>query len=202
MRSYLQRGMGNRPAAVKSVEAALERRCKATGELHPALIWPRYVWAEALIGTGDFAGAVKVYHDTVTLCEQIYPAHHRAIGITKSRPGQAAYVHERLGARGVRAPRCTADLPPGRHELGESRGLPCGTARCDGAQRPPARGGRTMSGRATRRADKQERGRIAGVSDRDPTANSTAGIRLRSLVCRAGGARRGARHSRNLARRA
>jgi tetratricopeptide (TPR) repeat protein len=85
LRSYLQRRLGNSDAAVKSVEAAIDRMRKAVGERHPMLVWPRYLLAEALIGCGDYAKALDVYRETTRFCGQIYDDRHRTIGITKAR---------------------------------------------------------------------------------------------------------------------
>jgi tetratricopeptide (TPR) repeat protein/tRNA A-37 threonylcarbamoyl transferase component Bud32 len=86
LRSYAQRRVGNHRAALTSVESAIAQMREAVGDQHPALVWPRFMWAEALIGAGEHAQAVQVYRETAELCEQVYgDANHRAIGITKAR---------------------------------------------------------------------------------------------------------------------
>ena len=88
LRSYAQRQLGNSRAALASIESAMKQMNEAVGEHHPAVIWPRFMWAEAFIGAGDYAHAVGIYRDTIDLCEQIYgESDHRAIGITKAQHG-------------------------------------------------------------------------------------------------------------------
>ena len=58
---------------------------KAAGDRHPVLIWPHYMWAEALLSIGRNQEALAVYRDTVDLCRSIYGDRHRAVGLTKLR---------------------------------------------------------------------------------------------------------------------
>ncbi|HEY4310064.1 MAG TPA: tetratricopeptide repeat protein [Pirellulales bacterium] len=85
LRSYVQCRVGSGRVAVATIEAGIERIRKAAGDRHPVLIWPRYMWADALISTGRYDEALAVHRDTIDLCRQIYNDRHRAVGLTKVR---------------------------------------------------------------------------------------------------------------------
>ena len=85
LRSYVQRRVGNGRVAVASAEAAIERLKKAVGETHPVLVWPHYLWAEALLSNGQTREALDVYRETLALCNRLYDEQHRTVGMTLAR---------------------------------------------------------------------------------------------------------------------
>ncbi|MES1213585.1 MAG: tetratricopeptide repeat protein, partial [Singulisphaera sp.] len=92
--SYVQCRVGNGRVAVTTIESAIERFRKVAGDRHPVLIWPHYLWAEALISTGRYDEALAVYRDTESLCREIYGDRHRAIGLTKVRMAEPLLLSE------------------------------------------------------------------------------------------------------------
>ena len=85
MRSYVQNRVGRGSVAISTIEAGIQRIRKAAGDRHPVLIWPHFMWAEALLSTGRNQEALAVYRETVDLCRSIYGDRHRSVGLTKLR---------------------------------------------------------------------------------------------------------------------
>jgi len=94
LRSYVQRRIGSPRAAVGSIEGAIARLRKAAGDRHPILIWPHYMWAEALTSGGQYDEALRVYSSAVDLCREIYDDRHRAVGISQAHMWEPLVLKE------------------------------------------------------------------------------------------------------------